>query len=303
MSIICTNRNVSKLLCLLLMLMIVPLHLKAQDESPTPPVIPSMIRKDANRILHPLALKRFYAKLQSLEKGDSVNVKILHIGDSHIYADMMTGMLRQLFQKRFGVGASKQFYRYKLAEFQDSLIESFIVPLPSDSIVKKGLCYFMAGANGAEYATYNQKPEFFKETALLQPDLVIISLGTNEAFGYLDQNVFENNIDAFISQIRWFNPTADILITTPGDALKKKRYLNPAIGKVCSILINYAASSNVAVWNLNTIMGGVGSMKKWYTAGLAQKDKIHYNRDGYYLQGFLLYNALMNELDKPATEH
>ena len=160
----------------------------------------------------------------------------------------------------------------------------------------------MAGANGAEYATYNQKPEFFKETALLQPDLVVISMGTNEAFGFLDQNVFENNIDAFISQIKWYNPTADILITTPGEALRKKRYLNPNIEKVCSILINYAASSNVAVWNLNTLMGGVGSMKKWYTAGLAQKDKIHYNRDGYYLQGFLLYNALMNELDKPATE-
>ena len=303
MSIIYTNRNVSNLLCLLMILMLVPLQLIAQEENLTPPVIPALIRQYANRIQHPLALKRFYAKLQSLEKGDSVNVKILHIGDSHINADLMTGMLRQLFQKRFGIGAAKQIYRYKLAEFQDSLVNSFIVPLPSDSILKKGLCYFMAGANGAEYATYNQKPEFFKETALLQPDLVIISLGTNEAFGYLDQNIFENNIDAFISQIRWYNPTADILITTPGDALKKKRYLNPAIQKVCSILINYAAGSNVAVWNLHTIMGGVGSMKKWYTAGLAQKDKIHYTRDGYYLQGFLLYNALMNELDKPATEH
>src|SRR5664279_5026301 len=137
MNIICTNRNVSNLLCLLLIFMVVPLQLKAQDEYPTPPVIPAMIRQDANRIQHPLALKRFFAKLQSLEKGDSVNVKILHIGDSHIYADMMTGMLRQLFQKRFGVGSTKQFYRYKLAEFQDSLVNSFIVPLPSDSILKK----------------------------------------------------------------------------------------------------------------------------------------------------------------------
>jgi lysophospholipase L1-like esterase len=303
MSIICTNRNVSNLLCLLLMLMVIPLQLNAQDEYPTPPVIPAMIRQDVNRIQNPLALNRFFTKLHSLEKGDSVNVRILHIGDSHIYADLMTGMLRQLFQKRFGIGSAKQFYRYKLAEFQDSLVTSFIVPLPSDSIRNKGVCYFMAGANGAEYSTYNQKPEFFKETALLQPDLVVISMGTNEAFGYLDQNIFENNIDAFISQIRWYNPTADILITTPGDALKRKRYHNANIEKVCSILINYASGSNAAVWNLNVVMGGKGSMKKWYTAGLAQKDKIHYNREGYYLQGFLLFNALMNELDKPATEH
>ena len=68
MNIICTNRNVSNLLCLLLMLMVVPLQLNAQDENPTPPVIPSIVRQDANRIQHPLALKRFFAKLQSLER-------------------------------------------------------------------------------------------------------------------------------------------------------------------------------------------------------------------------------------------
>lgn len=302
MNIIYTSRNVRNLLCVLLMWMMIPLQLKAQDEYPIPAVIPAMIRLSANRIQHRIALSRFFTKLRSLEKGDSVNVKILHIGDSHIYADLMTGMIRHLFQDKFGSGSAKQYYRYKLAEFQDSLMTSFIVPLPSDSIRNKGVCYFMAGANGAEYATYNQKPEFFKETALLQPDLVIISMGTNEAFGYLDQHVFENNIDAFISQIRWYNPNADILITTPGDALKKKRYLNPDIEKVCSILINYASNSNVAVWNLNSVMGGKGSMKKWFTAGLSQKDRIHFSREGYYLQGYLLFNALMNELDKPTTE-
>src|SRR5450759_1534341 len=159
MSIICTNRNVSNLLCLLLMLMVIPLQLNAQDEYPTPLVIPAMIRQDANRIQNPLALNRFFTKLHSLEKGDSINVKILHIGDSHIYADLMTGMIRQLFQKRFGMGAHRQLYRYKLAEFQDTLMTSFITPLPDDSIRKSGVCYYIAGANGAEFFTYNQKPE------------------------------------------------------------------------------------------------------------------------------------------------
>lgn len=302
MSIICTKRSVSNILFLLLMLIMIPLQLNAQDEYQVPTSIPAIIRLSANRIQNPLALKRFFLKLDSLEKGDSVNVKILHIGDSHIYADLMTGMIRQLFQKRFGTGSPKQLYRYKLAEFQDTLMTSFITPLPDDSIRKSGVCYYIAGANGAEFSTYNQKPEFFKETALLKPDLVIISLGTNEAFGYLDTNTFENNIDAFISQIKCYNPAADILITTPGDALKRKRYINVSIEKVRSILISYATNSNVAVWDLNTIMGGQGSIKKWFTSGLSQKDKIHYTREGYYLQGFLFFNALMNELDKPATK-
>jgi hypothetical protein len=302
MNIICIRRSVSNILFLLLMLIMIPLQPKAQDVYQVPTAIPAMIRQNANRIQNPLALERLLSKLDSLEKGDSVNVKILHIGDSHIYADLMTGMIRQLFQKRFGTGSSKQLYRYKLAEFQDTLMTSFITPLPDDSIRKSGVCYYIAGANGAEFYTYNQKPEFFKETALLKPDLVIISLGTNEAFGYLDQNTFENNIDAFISQIKYYNPAADILITTPGDALKRKRYINVSIEKVRSILINYATNSNVAVWDLNTIMGGQGSIKKWFSSGLSQKDKIHYTREGYYLQGFLFFNALMNELDKPATK-
>ncbi len=302
MSIICIKRSANNIYFLLLMLIMIPVQLNAQNEYPVPAAIPPMIRQSANQIQNPLAIKRFLLKLDSLAKGDSVNVKILHIGDSHIYADIMTGMIRQLFQQRFGMGSSKQLYRYKLAEFQDTLVNSFITPLPEDSIRKSGVCYYIAGANGAEFSTYNQKPEFFKETALLKPDLVIISMGTNEAFGYLDQNIFENNIDAFVSQIRCYNPAADILITTPGDALKRKRYINVSIEKVRSILINYAINSNVAVWDLNTIMGGQGSMKKWFTSGLSQKDKIHFSRDGYYLQGFLFFNALMNELDNPTTE-
>jgi len=290
----------------MLTLFLIPLQLDAQDELPLPAVIPSMIRQNANRIQHPESISRFLFKLKNLERGDTINVKILHIGDSHIYADLLTGMLRQLFQNRFGIGSPKQNFRFKLADFQDSLMINFITPYANDSLKKKGVSYYMAGANGAEYSTYNQKPEFFYGTASLQPDLVIISMGTNEAFGYLEQNVFENNIDAFISQIRFYNPGVDILITTPGDAMKtvrRKRIHNANIEKACTILIGYASNSNVAVWDLNKVMGGMGSMKKWFTAGLAQKDRVHYSKEGYLLQGYLLFKALMNELDKPASQH
>ena len=302
MSIIYTKRNVSNLFLLWLILISNPYQLFAQNELSSQVVIPSMINQDANRILNPFAIGNFISRLHRIENGDSVNVKILHIGDSHIYADMFSGEVRQLLQKRFGIGCTKQLFRYKPSDFQDSLRTSFITPLPPDSIFNKGVCYYIAGANGAEFSTYNQNSLFFKETAMLHPDLVIISLGTNEAFGNLEQDIFENNIDAFVSQIRWYNPSAEILITTPGDALKRKRTININIERARSILINYAAVAKVALWDLNAIMGGEGSMKKWFSAGLSQNDRIHLNREGYNLQGFLLFNALMNELDKPTTE-
>ncbi|NWJ50278.1 MAG: hypothetical protein HXX14_05390 [Bacteroidetes bacterium] len=280
-----------------------PIHqLNAQNELPLPTAIPSFINQKVNNIINPKAIEGFMHKLHQIEQGDTTILRILHIGDSHIYADLFTGMTRQLFQKRFGIGGAKQLMRYKLSDFQDSTKTLFIEPNLSDSTNKRGILYDVAGANGAEYLTYNQNYLFFKETPLLKPDLVIISLGTNEAFGYLNRSVFENNIDAFISQIRTYNPGVEILVTTPGDAMKRKRVHNQNIDTVRKILIDYANVNNIAWWDFYKVMGGAGSMKKWFSKGLAQKDKVHLSKEGYLIQGFLFFNALMNELDKPANK-
>jgi lysophospholipase L1-like esterase len=278
----------------------VPFHqLFAQNELPLPQDIPHFINLKANTIIYPKAIEGFTQKLRKMEQGDTTVIRILHIGDSHIYADLFTGMTRQLFQKRFGIGGAKQLLRYKLSDFQDTTKTLFIDPYLVDSINRRGILYDVAGTNGAEYLTYNQNYLFFKETKLLKPDLVIISLGTNEAFGYLNRSIFENNIDAFISQIRTYNPNVEILITTPGDAMKRKRYHNPNIDIVRKILIDYAKVNNTALWDFYTVMGGTGSMKKWFVKGLAQRDKVHLSKEGYLIQGFLFFNAMMNELDKP----
>ncbi|MBV5342070.1 hypothetical protein JZU68_00060, partial [bacterium] len=44
----------------------------------------------------------------------------------------------------------------------------------------KGIQYHVVGINGAHYADYNNSPVFFAEMPLLQPDIIFISLGTNE---------------------------------------------------------------------------------------------------------------------------
>jgi lysophospholipase L1-like esterase len=41
-------------------------------------------------------------------------------------------------------------------------------------------------------------------------------------------------------------------------------------------------------------MGGLNSMKQWESAGLANRDKIHFTESGYILIGDLLYNALLD---------
>jgi lysophospholipase L1-like esterase len=50
---------------------------------------------------------------------------------------------------------------------------------------------------------------------------------------------------------------------------------------------------NVAIWDLHQIMGGLGSMRRWRSAGLAQADGIHFTEQGYLVKAQLLYSALM----------
>lgn len=63
-------------------------------------------------------------------------------------------------------------------------------------------------------------------------------------------------------------------------------------------VVEYCKSNNLAYWDLYEIMGGYGSMIRWYTAGLSAKDRLHFNRKGYEIQGRLLYKAITDAYQK-----
>ena len=50
---------------------------------------------------------------------------------------------------------------------------------------QNGIIYHAIGVNGARFSDYNKCSLFFDQIQALQPDLIIVSLGTNEAFGRL----------------------------------------------------------------------------------------------------------------------
>ena len=52
--------------------------------------------------------------------------------------------------------------------------------------------------------------------------------------------------------------------------------------------------SNVAFWDLRSIMGGKNSVLNWFKLKLAATDKLHYTKAGYELQAQLLIKALLN---------
>lgn len=171
-----------------------------------------------------------------------------------------------------------------------------------------GVLYHGIGINGAMYQQYNESNEILMaQTAVLKPQLVIISLGTNEAYGRPDAVQFINEIDKTVQLIREQAPEAAILLTTPPDCMRVSRrayrkksgkryktyyrtayYPNPYISMVTSQLQAYARQQGIACWNFNA----VNKIQHTKFAGAWAADHIHFNARGYQLQGTLLFEAL-----------
>ena len=179
-----------------------------------------------------------------------------------------------------------------------------------------GLKMHTIGVNGAEYKHYLRSEFFAKQLPELKADLIIISLGTNEAYNTKDFDPikFEAIVDSFLIQTKTNNPNASFLLASPPcisqvtvTRNKKKRKVyqyteNKNIPIVCEILKSQAIKHQCAYWNFYEIMGGYNSINKWYAKGMTDKRRIHFSRKGYLIQGNLLKNALNIEMQKVNQE-
>jgi hypothetical protein len=188
---------------------------------------------------------------------------------------------------------------------------------------RPGLFYHVIGNNGATYDTYNRIGSVGSGISALEPDLVIISLGTNEAFGRVNASSLKTSINRLIENIRKENPMATILLVTPmecqrstyttvsrkskkrkgrrrrSSTQKVKSYkTNTAIARVRNIILDYARENHIAVYDWYEVAGGEGASTKWITDGLFSHDRVHHSVKGYQLQGYMLYQALKEELSK-----
>jgi lysophospholipase L1-like esterase len=159
---------------------------------------------------------------------------------------------------------------------------------------KNGVLYHSIGVNGAKFKHYNLARYFAEQTAVLRPELFIISLGTNEAldYPYLDPQFF-NYIDQLVESIKSKNPTAKFVLTTPADHYRKKTRRNPGLPIVRDTMIRYAQQKNLAYWDLYSASGGTHSADLYKKFNLIQRDGVHYTKDGYELQGNLFYSAFI----------
>ncbi|MDX9751212.1 MAG: GDSL-type esterase/lipase family protein [Flavobacteriales bacterium] len=157
-----------------------------------------------------------------------------------------------------------------------------------------GFVYHAIGVNGASTRSYLRCQLFTAHLAQLRPDLVVFSIGVNDAHDAdFSKAVFKRNYAALIDRVRQAAPDAAILLTTNTDSYHRRRVVNRNGAAVRAAMLELGRERGVAVWDLYTVMGGPGSIAQWEKAGLAKKDRIHFNRAGYTLLADLQTAALM----------
>jgi lysophospholipase L1-like esterase len=358
-------------------------------------------------------MDNFFEKLRLLKLQDSERITILHVGDSHIQPDMMTGVIRESLQAAFGNAGRGLIFPYSLAKtngpgdlkttsnttwrgqrsawptgdmptgisgfaigtsnsnatisigfresantrnlfnkvtvyhdkgpeaFEFRVVDeapdiyddtassaesapyttTFILPAPTSHMQlavkkaravqkhailygislengKRGILYHMAGVNGASFKTFNESAYFIFHMNTLKPDLIIISLGTNDVGdSNFDPPSLRAQIDGLVKSISKDNPDISILFTLPPDFGKARNTLiKQKMLKARGVIIDYCKSNKLAYWDLYEVMGGHGSIEQWQKSSLAQKDVMHFTRAGYELQGHLLFQALSDGL-------
>ncbi|MCB9262156.1 MAG: hypothetical protein H6607_07260 [Flavobacteriales bacterium] len=164
-----------------------------------------------------------------------------------------------------------------------------------------GIIYNAIGLNGAYAKSYLRNNFFDDQFASLESDLVIISLGTNDA--YMSEKLFcktcfKSYYRELVGKIISQNPAVSLLFTTPGDFYVSQKYHNNNINEVVDGIYELADEFGAAVWDFNAVMGGSYSVNKWRNEGLARGDLVHFTEEGYVLQGRLLYQTIIDAYEK-----
>ncbi|OCG30263.1 hypothetical protein A9G34_02370 [Gilliamella sp. Choc4-2] len=159
---------------------------------------------------------------------------------------------------------------------------------------QSGVVVSAIGTNGAKQAIWQKwSPNWFKELALSQSDLVILEYGTNESFDEtLDVNEYRSNLVKNIRQIRKLLPKAAVLLISPPDTMVNKKQIPKLFSTIKNIQKQVARSEKTLFWDWQAAMGGRYSVKKWLAQGLARPDLVHQTLQGYKESAKIFYTDL-----------
>ncbi len=229
--------------------------------------------------------------------GGERPLRVLHIGDSHVAGQSFPQAVRAELTRCLGEAQS-----------------------PDEG---SGVWFSYVGKNGATASTFTNGT-YYEAFADKEPDLILLSLGTNEAHGMgYREDQHERQLSAFLEGLGRACPSAVVVLTTPpGDYLtthyvnyrkmgRSKRRTkqvhsakrpNPMSGRCARFLASYARDHAMACWDLYEICGGdEAAQRNWVSAHYMRPDRVHFEPKGYRLQGTLLAEALVRALSGGTT--
>lgn len=156
-----------------------------------------------------------------------------------------------------------------------------------------GIIYHSIGVNGARFSDYNKYALFFSQLPGLSPDLLIVSLGTNESFDKLEPADFQQQLNLFITNIRNVLPQVPIILTTPTPSQLPKKQKNVYAEGYADSMQEMATTTDYAIWNAFRELGGTEGVEQLYQENLISRDYVHYTKNGYESIGSRFYEVLM----------
>jgi lysophospholipase L1-like esterase len=146
------------------------------------------------------------------------------------------------------------------------------------------------GINGATYDHFLKADRFRNQLENTEPDIIVVSLGTNEAFQNEEfkDSLMYLQVDEMIQMLGSLKSNPAIILVTP-PAVSKQTYKkgksyfvpHPNVPIIRKIILDVAEWNQLAVFDLYEVMGGELSMKQWAERGLTDKKQIHFSPSGY----------------------
>lgn len=158
---------------------------------------------------------------------------------------------------------------------------------------KPGVLYHNLGVNGAKFSDYNKYPMFFEQVKGLQPDLIVVSFGTNESYGKLTNTEFMQQLELFLKNIRKTNSNAPILVLTPPPSFLANHRLNSIVDGYCNEMRKGAVKNQYAFYDFYSLLGGMNGVEQNFRKGIIAADRVHYTVKGYQLQGKLVSDEII----------
>jgi lysophospholipase L1-like esterase len=211
---------------------------------------------------------------------------------------------KNLCKEEYNIRKEKFYTEFNFTQVQDSIYLGFDKTEDQQNHFEiygisvetndPGIVYHDLGVNGADVPAVLDSELFIPHLQILDPKLVVISLGTNDAYpDSFNKQKFRKQYSDLLDRIEEVLPNISILVTTPGDANRQKRIYNPNNQVAGRVISEIAKLKNIAIWDFYKIMGGAHSFELWKNENLAKSDGLHLSVKGYEVQGELLYAALI----------